>query len=119
MPEISLPTKVTQDAIKLQTDKIQSIKNDTASLLSRPANAGIKNVQRGFANSRLNRKVITISPVNLAKTFVNAQPFGATTSGAAGINGTAVSYLEDSSTLIIYSPGVDDINYFWEVVEFH
>lgn len=32
MPEILLPTKTTQDAIKSQTDKIQSIKDDTAIL---------------------------------------------------------------------------------------
>ncbi len=30
MPEISLPTKATQDSIKIQTDKIQSVKDDTS-----------------------------------------------------------------------------------------
>jgi hypothetical protein len=31
--EINLPTKTTQDSIKVETDKIQSIKNDTTSIL--------------------------------------------------------------------------------------
>jgi hypothetical protein len=33
MPEINLPTKAQQDSIKAETDKIQSIKNDTTSIL--------------------------------------------------------------------------------------
>jgi hypothetical protein len=124
MPEINLPTKAVQDAIKVQTDKIpavqtetnkiQSVKDDTGFIRNQfpIGSGGIKSVQRGDVAIGVNT-TLTISAVNVAKSFVVCSHDAATTS-------TRVA-LVNSTTIAIKSNATAGNGYLvnWQVIEFN
>lgn len=100
------------------------IKGDTENILNHfpiVAGGGIKSVQRGYLSESLrseNNKLITISAVNMDKTFVNI-PFA---SGGADRRFILNFLLVSPTEIEVYNAGDQALavnsNIVWEVIEF-
>lgn len=204
MPEISLPTKATQDLIKTETDKIASkasqttvdtintkagtnadaggtttlfarlkqiydylvsnlsstraskIDNLDTTITSRAAQTtantintnvgsnadgasatgsvhaklkdiksslggvGIKSVQRGTGIADLNYTNVTISSVNMSKTYINVQPYvRANADGGVTSTDAVMGELTSSTNIKISHKYNSSYTYVWEVIEFN
>lgn len=111
MPEINLPTKATQDAIK----------QDTTDILSQfPINSGgIKSVQRGITPWDPAIKTVTISAVDPNKTFINVQAFGSTAGGSPSNTFVCSGHLLSATSLELRGGTNNTIRFYWEVIEFN
>ena len=91
---------------------IDSIKNSVGA---------VKSVQRGvFNNTGKAKNTITISSVNVSKSFVNIAPYMVTSNNMDNTgNIIAVGYLEGSNTLSITGGDYGSNRWvLWEVIEF-
>lgn len=116
---INLATKEMQDSIKNDTSQISSkssqssvnsIRSDTQYIRNQfPINSGIKSVQRGLYTYSNMQKEVSISSVNINKSFLI---FTNKSSTGSTVNGN----IKNSTTLIFDSAGNNDIE--WQVIEF-
>ena len=80
--------------------------------------SAIKSVQRGtvaVGTTNKGSKSITITEVDMDKTFLNVHPFGKGSSTYVGVYATLTS----STTVQLNFPTSMDINIAYEVVEFY